>query len=98
MITITDVKVIEGNIGTVQAVFSVLLSNTTDQKVSIIYSTADGSATTADNDYVPASGTLSIPPKTSFGEIHVLVNGDNTFRAGRELLRQPVGGGQRHDR
>jgi hypothetical protein len=86
VITITDVKVIEGNIGTVQAVFSVLLSNTTDQKVSIIYSTADGSATTADNDYVPASGTLSIPPKTSFGEIHVLVNGDNTFEPGENFF------------
>jgi hypothetical protein len=78
VITITDVKVIEGNVGTVQAVFSVLLSNTTDQKVSIVYGTSDGSATGGE-DYVPANGTLSIPPKTSFSEIHVLVNGDVTF-------------------
>ena len=78
VITITDVKMIRGSVGTVQAVFSVLLSNTTDQKVSIVYGTSDGSATGGE-DYVPANGTLSIPPKTSFSEIHVLVNGDVTF-------------------
>ena len=37
------------------------LSNETDQDVTVLYSTADGSATLANNDYVAASGTLTIP-------------------------------------
>jgi uncharacterized protein (UPF0303 family) len=78
-ITVADVKVIEGNAGTVNAVFTVSLSNTTDQKVSIDYATANGSATLANSDYAGAGGTLSIPPKTASATITVAVNGDTKF-------------------
>ena len=84
-LVIADVKVIEGNAGTVNAVFTVSLSNTSDQKVSVDWATADGTATLANLDYVAASGTLSIPPKTSTGTITVVVNGD-TKREGDETF------------
>ena len=50
-ISIADLKVIEGNSGPTLAVFTVTLSNTSDQKVSVDYTTNDGTATTANTDY-----------------------------------------------
>jgi hypothetical protein len=93
-ISIADLKVIEGNSGPTLAVFTVTLSNTSDQKVSVDYTTNDGTATTANTDYFTSTGTLSIAPKTSSGQITVLVNGD-TKREGDETytvdLSNPVG-------
>ena len=62
-LTVSDVKVIEGNGGAVNAVFTVSLSNTSDQKVSVDYATADGSATLANLDYVAATGTPRSRPR-----------------------------------
>ena len=45
------------------------------------YATADGTATTADNDYVSASGTLTILAGNTTGTITIHVNGDTTFEA-----------------
>jgi hypothetical protein len=75
-ISISDVAVIEGNAGTVSAVFTVSLSNTTDQAVTVEYQTADGSATLDGGDYVAASGTVTIPAKTASATLTVVVNGD----------------------
>ena len=59
--SINDVSVTEGDSGTVNAVFTVTLSFSgfRDWTTSVDYSTADGTATAADNDYSPTSGTLS---------------------------------------
>ena len=56
--------------------FTVSLSNTTDQTVTVNYATADEMATTGNGDYVATSGTLTIPAKTASGTITVVVNGD----------------------
>jgi hypothetical protein len=77
--TIDDVKVIEGSSGMAAAMFTVTLSNTTDQAVTIAYQTADGTATTGDNDYEETSGVLTIPAKTLSATITVPVNGDTQF-------------------
>jgi hypothetical protein len=75
-ITIDDVSLTEGNSGTVGLIFTVSLSNPTDQVVSVDYATADAIATWADNDYVATSGTLTIPAKTNSAQITVQVQGD----------------------
>ncbi len=83
IITINDVTVVEGNSGTVNAVFTVTLSSAPNQPVTVVFATADGTATAANNDYEPTTGTLAFMP-ASFtvipGEtvktITVLVNGD----------------------
>ena len=54
-ISINDVTVSEGNAGTTAAVFTVSLSNQTDQVVTVQYQTADGTATIANADYQAAS-------------------------------------------
>jgi hypothetical protein len=75
-LSINDATVTEGNTGTVNAVFTVTLSAAWNQTVTVRYSTADNTATTAGNDYQPKSGTLTFAPGVTSQTITVLVNGD----------------------
>ncbi len=79
-LSISDESMIEGTAGPgyVTFIFDVTLSNPTDQAVTVHYQSADGSATEANFDYVPVSGTLTIPAKTSSGTIEVIVPSDQT--------------------
>ncbi|MFN6008615.1 MAG: Calx-beta domain-containing protein, partial [Microcystis sp.] len=76
-ISINDVTVSEGNSGTTNAVFTVTLFNPVDTSVTLNYATANGTATTADNDYTAIATT---PLTFNVGEtsktITVAVNGD----------------------
>src|SRR5262245_1337938 len=58
-LSINDVSVTEGNNGTVDAVFTVSLSAASSSTVTVNYSTADGTASVADNDYTSRSGTVT---------------------------------------
>jgi hypothetical protein len=61
-LAIDDVSHAEGNAGTTPFVFTVTLSAASATPVTVNWATADGSATSADNDYVPASGTVTFSP------------------------------------
>ena len=61
-LTIRDATVTEGHTGTVTASFEVTLSSNPTEPVTVNYTTADGSATTADGDYQSTSGTLTFNP------------------------------------
>jgi Calx-beta domain/FG-GAP-like repeat len=74
-ITINDVTVTEGNIATTSATFTVRLSTSYNQPVTVIYSTADGTAS-AGADYQTQSGTLTFAPGETTKIIAVPVNGD----------------------
>jgi probable HAF family extracellular repeat protein len=74
-LTINNASVIEGNSGTVNAVFTVTLSTTSSVPVTVNYATADGTAT-AGGDYHPVSGTLTFGPGETTKTIIVPVNGD----------------------
>ncbi len=89
-ITIDDVTVTEGNCGTKQAVFTVHLSSPSNGSVRVNYATVDGTATFADNDYVPISGTLVFPAGAVGGEISVTINGDVAFE-GNETFTVQLG-------
>ena len=78
-ISITSVSQPEGNSGTTPFVFTVSLSAASGETTTVGYSTANGTATTADNDYVATSGTLTFAPDQTTQTITVLVNGDTTF-------------------
>jgi uncharacterized repeat protein (TIGR01451 family) len=78
-ISIDNVSQNEGNSGTTPFVFTVTLSNASSQTVTASYTTADGTATVADNDYAAASGTLTFPPGVLTQPITVNVNGDTTL-------------------
>jgi len=68
----------EGNAGTTVATFTVSLSNTSSQTITVNYTTADNSAT-AGSDYVTASGTLTFSPGQLAQTLTVTVNGDVAF-------------------
>ena len=74
-ITIDDVTVTEGDGGTVDAVFTVTLSEPSTDTVTVQFATADGTAT-AGSDYVAASGTLEFTGGAVTQTITVQVNGD----------------------
>ncbi len=76
-LAIADTTVTEGDSGTVSAVFTVTLSPTRTQAVTVTYATADGTAT-AGQDYTAASGTLVFNPGEASKSITVAVLGDTT--------------------
>lgn len=74
-ISINDVSVAEGNSGTTNAIFTVSLSNTTTQTVTVNYATANNTAI-AGTHYVSTSDTLTFSPGITTRPINVQVNGD----------------------
>ena len=75
-ISIADVDVIEGDSGQVMAVFELTTTRPIAGIVSVGFSTADQSATTADLDYVQSSGTAFFAPDSTTTTISIAVNGD----------------------
>src|SRR5262245_15121501 len=75
-IAISDAPtIVEGNSGTVNAVFTVSIVGAHSGSVSVDYSTADNTAT-AGADYTATSGTLTFGPGESTKTIPVPVKGD----------------------
>jgi hypothetical protein len=81
VVRLSDVSVTEGNTGTKVATFAATLSSASSQTVTVGFGTADGTATTADGDYVAASGTLIFSPGVSASSLTVTVNGDTKYEA-----------------
>jgi hypothetical protein len=76
VLAIDDVAQAEGDSGTTAFTFTVSLQPPRVSSVTVDYATADGTATAADGDYVPTSGTLTFGPGETEKTITVLVNGD----------------------
>ncbi|MBI2927593.1 MAG: HYR domain-containing protein, partial [Verrucomicrobia bacterium] len=81
-VTISDHSVTEGNAGAVAATFAVNLSNPSSQTITVAFTTADGTATAADNDYQSLGGTLTFNPDETTARVTVLINGDTKFEPG----------------
>lgn len=78
-ISIGNVAVSEGNEGFTNATFAVSLSNSSDQPITVDYTTVDGTARVSDSDYETASGKLTFAPGTTTQQITVRVQGDRKF-------------------
>ncbi|MDX1925910.1 MAG: Calx-beta domain-containing protein [Pirellulaceae bacterium] len=74
-ITIGDVTVNEGNVGSTTATFLVSLSSAYNQTVTVNYATADGTAI-GGTDYQTKSGTLTFTPGQTSQAVSVSVTGD----------------------
>lgn len=74
-IRIDDVTIAEGHAGTRSATFTVGLTISAAQPVTVDYATAAGTAT-AGTDYQSASGTLTFAPGETTKSVTFLVNGD----------------------
>jgi hypothetical protein len=78
-LTINDVSLDEGDGGTTTATFTVTLSPVSaTHTVTAAYAATNGTATTADGDYLAASGTVTFAPSVAARTITVTVNGDTT--------------------
>ena len=55
--------------------------------VSVDYATADGTAAAADNDYIPASGTLLFAPGETSKVAQVVVVGDARAEADEAFIK-----------
>ena len=76
---IGDTSAAEGDSGTTPFFFTLSLNQPAGAGgVSVDWTTADGTAATADNDYVAASGTATIVEGATSVTIGVDVNGDDT--------------------
>ncbi|ERN43113.1 hemolysin-type calcium-binding repeat protein [Rubidibacter lacunae KORDI 51-2] len=76
-LSIDDASVIEGDSGTITALFTVTLFDDPGIPVTVDYATADGSATISGGDYIATSGTLTFNGAGS-QTVAVIVNGDLT--------------------
>jgi hypothetical protein len=74
-LSIGDVSIVEGDAGTSNAVFTVTMSATSTQTVTVDFTTANGTAS-APSDYDTTSGTLSFAPGEQSQTIIVPVRGD----------------------
>jgi hypothetical protein len=74
-VSIDDVTITEGDSGTKIATFTVTRSGGT-APFAINFATADGTATTADSDYVASSGTLNFAANDTTKTFTVTINGD----------------------
>ena len=89
-LSVNDVTVTEGDTGTVNANFTVTLSLSALDAVTVQYQTADGSATSG-SDYDSASGTLTFLPGETTKSVTVVVNGDTACEPSETFLIQLSG-------
>ncbi|MDD1433642.1 M10 family metallopeptidase C-terminal domain-containing protein, partial [Dolichospermum sp. ST_sed6] len=75
-LSINDVIITEGNSGTKNANFILSLSNPSKQTISVNYQTVDDDATTANNDYVAKTGTITFTPGQTTQTLPITINGD----------------------
>jgi hypothetical protein len=86
------VRINEGNSGTSDAMIPVNLSGPSTKTVTVNYATSEyapltsGAATAADNDYLPASGTLTFAPGETQKNIVVKVVGDTKYELDEGLI------------
>ncbi|MHC4397335.1 MAG: Calx-beta domain-containing protein [Planctomycetota bacterium] len=79
VVSIGDARVTEGDSGTRNINFAIMLSASSEQIVTVDYNTTDGTATTEDSDYSNQSGTATFSAGTTQQTISVLVNGDTGY-------------------
>ncbi len=92
-ISIADLSLNEGNVGTTNAVVTLSLSATKATAVTVNFATASGSAT-AGSDYTTASGTATFAANTTSTTISIPVTGDTTAEPNESFvvnLSSPVG-------
>jgi hypothetical protein len=78
-LSVNDVSQNEGNAGTTDFAFTVSRMGDITRTSTVSYATKDGTATTADNDYSAASGTVTFVPGDTSEAVHVTVNADTKF-------------------
>ena len=85
-LSVSDVSVVEGNSGTINAVFTVTLSAVSAQTVTVVATSADGTANSATDYLALAPATLTFLPGEISKTVTVAVNGDVTVELDETLF------------
>ncbi|MFN9940422.1 MAG: Calx-beta domain-containing protein, partial [bacterium] len=86
MASVADCAVLEGQAGTATLHFQVTLDRPAEGwGASFLWAVTDGTATLADNDYQPSSGTLVFANGESSKTISITVNSDTAFESLEKL-------------
>ena len=86
-LSINDVSIVEGNKGKSNAVFTVELSEASDQAVAVNYSTLDNTANSR-RDFIAKNGTIAFAPGETSKTISVEVKGDNKIEPTQDFFVQ----------
>ena len=95
-VSVTNASITEGDTGTATATFTVTLSGTTNNEITVPFSTADRTAT-AGTDYVSTSGEATFPPGETADTFSVNVNADRIDEVNEDFLvnlGDPEGGAE----
>ncbi len=95
-VSVNDVTVTEGDIGTTNAVFTVTLSTVSGRSVTVDYATANASAV-APGDYTDHQRLGHVPGGRADEAGDRPGQGRHGRRGQRDLLAEPVGAAQHHD-
>lgn len=93
-LSVADVSLEEGNVGSVDAMFTVILSPASGKTVTVDYTTSDGTATSG-SDYASVSGVLTFNPGETSQTVQVPVMGDVVDESDETfflILSNPVNG------
>jgi PKD repeat protein len=94
VLSISDASVFEGNTGENLVLFTLTVTPYAKQPITVQYDTSDGTATVADNDYIPMHGTLTIDPNVISETFWVETVGDKVVEPDETFfltLSNPVG-------
>lgn len=91
-LSVNDVSVSEGDSGTSSANFTVTLSPSSAQQITVSYATANGSASAPD-DYTGTSGLLTFAPGQTTKTVSVDIVGDTTVEPNESFSLQLSGAG-----
>jgi hypothetical protein len=84
-ISVADASKAESNAGASDLIFTVTLSNASFQSVTVVYATADDTATSP-SDYQAVNGTLTFAPGETARTISVPVAGDSAVEADEKFF------------
>ena len=80
-ISIAAASLAEGNSGQSNMTFTVSLDKSSATAITVNYATADGTATTADNDYIAKTGTITFAAGQTTQQIQIPIVGDTKFES-----------------
>jgi hypothetical protein len=85
ILVVGDATIVEGDTGTTMLTFTVTLMFPEEGTVTVNYATQDGTATTADDDYESATGSLTLSSTSPTATVQVTINGDTKIEVDETL-------------
>ncbi|MDB6151457.1 MAG: retention module-containing protein, partial [Chthoniobacter sp.] len=86
-LSILDAQVSEGNSATKSLTFQITLNEPSAEQVTVLFSTSNGTATTADNDYLQVvNNAVVFAPNEITKNVTVTINGDQKPEGNETLL------------